>query len=86
MPVMRASTREEMRRISFTRPFQFTVVLDPLPVKAEFVCGELQADGFAAGLPRPVVVGAVASVRVLMAAAGGRPTGYTAGLDACPGR
>ena len=63
-------------------PFQFTVVLDPLPVKAEFVFGELQADGFSAGLPRPVVVGAVAGIRVVMAAAGGRPTGYTAGLDA----
>ena len=33
-------------------PFQFTVVLDPFPVQAEFVFGELQADG----LPRALRV------------------------------
>ena len=86
LPVMRASTREEMRRISSHEPFQFTVVLDPLPVKAEFVFGELQADGFSAGLPRPVVVGAVAGVRVVMAAAGGATHRLYGGSGRCPGR
>ena len=63
-------------------PFQLTVVLDPLPVKDEFVFGEVQADGLSAGLARPVVVGAVTGVRVVVAATGGPPTRYPAGLNA----
>ena len=63
-------------------PFQFTVVLDPLPVQAEFVFGELQADGLATGLARPVVVGTVTGVRVAVAAAGGPPAHYPTGLHA----
>ena len=62
-------------------PFQFTVVLDPLPVETEFVFGEFQADGFSARLARPVVVGAVTRHRVDVAATGGPPTRYPAGGD-----
>ena len=63
-------------------PFQFTVVLDPLPVEDEFVFGEVQADGLSAGLARPVVVGAVTGVRVVVAATGSPPTRYPAGVNA----
>ena len=49
-------------------------VLDPLPVKDEFVFGEVQADGLSADLARPVVVGAVTGVRVVVAATGGSAT------------
>ena len=74
----------------FHEPFQFPVVLDPLPVQAEFVFGELQADGLSArppapntgansALARPVVVRAVTRLRVVVAATGGPPTRYPAG-------
>ena len=63
-------------------PFQFTVVLDPLPVDDEFVFGEVQADGLSVGLARPVVVGAVTGVRVVVAATGSPPTRYPAGVNA----
>ena len=62
-------------------PFQFTVVLDPLPVQAEFIFGELQADGLSARLARPVVVRAVTRLRVAVAATGGPPTRDPAGGD-----
>ena len=42
-------TRREVAHF-LHEPFQFTVVLDPLPVEDEFVFGELQADGLSAGL------------------------------------
>ena len=67
-------------------PFQFAVVLDPLPVEDDLVFGEMRADSFSAGLARPVVVGTVPGVRVVVAAASGLPTRYPAGLGGCPGR
>ena len=46
------------------------------------VFGEMRADSFSAGLARPVVVGTVPGVRVVVAAASGLPTRYPAGLEA----
>ena len=62
-------------------PFQLTVVRDPLPIQDQFVFGQLQADGLSAGLARPVVVGAMTGVRVVVAATGGPPACYPAGGD-----
>ena len=72
-----AYMRDEARH----EPFEFPVVLDPFPVQAEFVFGELQADGLSARLARPVVVRAVTRRRVAVAATGGPPTRYPAGRD-----
>ena len=48
----------------------------------EFVFGEPHPDGFSAVLACPVMVGTVPGVRVVVAAAGGLPTRYPAGLEA----
>ena len=52
------------------------------PGRDDLVFGEMRADSFPAGLARPVVVGTVPGVRVVVAAAVGLPTRYPAGLEA----
>ena len=79
LPVMKGKHTRRDAAHFLHEPFQFPVVLDPLPVQAEFVFGELQADGLSARLARPVVVRAVTRLRVVVAATGGPPTRYPAG-------
>jgi hypothetical protein len=62
-------------------PFQLAIVLNPFAVDCQFLIGQLQPDGFAALFASPIVIGTMAKLGILLAAAVGVATSESSRLE-----